>query len=145
MKNKLLLAALAVAVLAVSAVLVYTLWPRAKTSAPPSLTEAIELNLSALTDPSKGITIIWVNDSDRPFQGTLVGAGENIRFNMACSVPPGERSSSFTNGPLTIEELKIERGDKKTSNQPKTHLLPGHTIEIHIGPDDSIRLVQTPK
>jgi hypothetical protein len=138
-KNKLLLAALAVAVLAVSGVLVY----RAKTSAPPLLTET--LDLSALTDPSKGITIIWVNDSDRPFQGTLVGAGENLNLNLTSSVPSGQRATSFTNGPLTIEELRIERGDKKTLNQPKTHLLPGHTIEIHIGPDDSVRLDQTPK
>jgi hypothetical protein len=142
-KNKVLLAALAVAVLAVSAVLVYALWPRTRTSAPPMLTETFDL--SALTDPSKGTTIIWVNDSDRPFQGTLVGAGENLHLNLTSSVPPGQRATSFTNGPLTIEELRIERGDKKTLNQPKTHLLPGHTIEIHIGPDDSVRLDQTPK
>jgi hypothetical protein len=68
-KSKLILVSLAVAALVVSGVVVYKLWPRANTSSPPPISET--LDLSALTDPSKLVTIIWVNDSDTPIKGTL--------------------------------------------------------------------------
>jgi hypothetical protein len=143
LRNKLLLAALAVAALAASGVLVYTLCQKASTSAPPPLSETIDL--SALTDPSKLVTITWVNDSDIPIKGTLVGAGENIRFDLNSSMAARGRSTVTATGPFTIEELRIERGEKKTSSQPKAGVLAGSGMEIHVSPDDSVRLVPTPK
>ena len=146
------------------------MWVFARHQAAPA---GVDLNaiaagdLSKLVDPSKMVTVNWINDSGKPCKASIQWSAPNISGTIGAdlSAEVGKVTAMIT-GPAAVDSASIERdGQKKTAQlvfkvpsnsvavmpvvdqngQKKLTLQGGTTYEFHVGKDDSVAVVPAPK
>ncbi len=141
-----LVAVFVVALLAGTAWALLIWQPGRPATVPAGSKPTAEPDLAALLDPSRQVTIVFVNRSGRPCKATIDGGAARISGSWSASLQDGESGGRFSStGPYTIKTVTIERGEAKVRREVGVTLPPGTSHEVRIGPGDKVEVVAARK
>lgn len=146
MKKRILLTTAAVAILGGVAAVLFVWRPWRSPSPAVTQTIKIEGDVAAILDPSRLVTIAFVNRSGRPCKVTLDAGGANMRGSWTSAVPEGLRDTKFAiSGPCDLHAVVIEHDGETVRRQLGVTLPPGTAHELRIGPDDTVEVLPVGK
>jgi hypothetical protein len=112
---------------------------------PVATDPGLAIDLSAALNPANLGGIIGVNESGKPCKLTSGWSRESSSMNFSFDLPAGPEPQGpvKTNAPFTINKVTIERDGKKVDIDFNLTVGPGETYELHVGPDDKLKAVDT--